>query len=109
MIKKLIGELWKQIKFSGHKDLRKKYAVSNHGRASSYQEDVLKDGKILNGSLTSGYRTLNLHLDEGNGTIYIHREVAKHFCEKKSPKYKYVIHKNHVKTDNKYKNLKWST
>ncbi len=109
MIKKITGELWKQIKFSGHKGLRKKYAVSNHGRAASYQEDVLKDGKILDGSLTSGYRTLNLHLDEGNGTIYIHREVAKHFCEKKSPKYKYVIHKNHVKTDNNFKNLKWAT
>lgn len=109
MIKKNSGEIWKQIKFSGHKQLRKKYAVSNQGRAASFGEDIVKDGKLLNGSVTSGYRTLNLHVDNGNGTIYIHREVAKLFCNKKSPKHKFVIHSNHNKTDNTYKNLKWST
>lgn len=109
MIKKNPGEVWKQIQFSGHKKLRKKYAVSSHGRAASYIEDVIKDGKLLNGSLTSGYKTLNLHLQNGNGTIYIHREVAKLFCKKPSPKYKYVIHLNHKKKDNSFKNLKWAT
>ncbi len=109
MIKKNVGEVWKQILFTGHKQLRKKYAISSHGRAASYAEDVLKDGKLLNGSLTSGYKTLNLHVEGSNGTIYIHREVAKLFCKKPSPKYKYVIHVNHKKKDNVYKNLKWAT
>ena len=109
MIKKIPGEVWKQMQFTGYKQLRKKYAVSNQGRAASYAESVDKDGKLLNGSLTSGYRTLNLHVEDGNGTIYIHREVAKLFCKKKSPKYKYVIHVNHKKTDNAAKNLKWAT
>ena len=70
------------------------------GRAASYTDDINEDGKLLNGSLTSGYRTLNLHVEDGNGTIYIHREVAKLFCPKKSPKHKYVIHINHNKGDN---------
>ena len=109
MIKKTPGEVWKQIQFSGHKTLRKHYAISNQGRAASYQEDILKDGKLLNGSLTSGYRTLNLHIDSGNGTIYIHREVAKLFSPRKSPKHKFVIHLNHKKTDNVAKNLRWAT
>ncbi|MFZ1369904.1 MAG: hypothetical protein WAR78_05965 [Ferruginibacter sp.] len=109
MIKKTPGEIWKQIIFNGHKQLRNKYAVSSHGRAASYSTDVFKDGKLLNGSLTSGYKTLNLHVENSNGTIYIHREVAKHFCKKPSPKYKYVIHVNHKKQDNNYKNLKWAT
>lgn len=109
MIKKNEGEAWKQIQFAGSKNLRKKYAVSNQGRAASYAEDILGDGKLLNGSLTSGYRTLNLHVEEGNGTIYIHREVARLFCTKKSPRHKFVIHQNHTKTDNSYKNLKWAT
>ena len=109
MIKKNAGEIWKQIQFSGYKLLRRKYAVSNQGRAASYTDDVVQDGKLLNGSLTSGYRTLNLHVDSGNGTIYLHREVAKLFCDKKSPKQKFVIHKNHQKTDNNYKNLQWAT
>lgn len=109
MIKKTPGEVWKQIIFNGHKQLRKKYAVSSQGRAASYSTEVFKDGKLLNGSLTSGYKTLNLHVENGNGTIYIHREVARHFCKKISPKYKFVIHVNHKKKDNHFKNLKWAT
>lgn len=109
MIKKIPVEKWNPLQFIGHKVLRKKYAVSSLGRAASYTEDVIKDGKLLNGSLTSGYRTLNLHLEKGNGTIYLHREIAKLFCKKPSPKHKYVIHINHKKEDNHYKNLRWAT
>ena len=109
MIKKITGEIWKPIQFAGHKSLRKKYAVSSLGRAASFSTSIVEDGKILNGSLTSGYRTLNLHINGGNGTIYIHREIARLFCKKASPKYKYVIHTNHKKKDNSYKNLKWAT
>ena len=109
MIKKNAGEVWKHLAFPGWKQLRKRYAISSHGRAASYSDDIIKDGKLLNGSLTSGYRTLNLHVEESNGTIYMHREVAKLFSKKKSPKAKYVIHANHVKTDNHFKNLKWAT
>ncbi len=109
MIKKHPGETWKQILFNGHKQFRKKYAVSSHGRAASYHADVEKDGKLLSGSTTSGYRTLNLHVKGGNGTIYIHREVARLFCRKPSPRYRYVIHVNHKKKDNHFKNLQWAT
>lgn len=109
MIKKNSSEVWKQILFSGHKQLRKKYVVSSHGRAASFSDNIETDGKLLSGSLTSGYRTLNLHIENGNGTIYIHREVAKLFCKKPSPKHKYVIHVNHKKKDNHFKNLRWAT
>lgn len=109
MVKKHSGETWKQILFSDHKQFRKKYAVSSHGRAASYTTEVEKDGKLLSGSLTSGYRTLNLHVKNGNGTIYIHREVARLFCKKTSPRYKYVIHINHKKKDNHFRNLAWAT
>lgn len=108
MIKKKSGETWKQMQFAGYKNLRKKYAVSNLGRVASYSDDILADGKLLAGSTTSGYHTLNLHIDGSNGTIYIHREMAKLFCNKKSPKHKYVIHLNHKKADNHYKNLQWA-
>lgn len=109
MITKSAGETWKQLKIGGHTNSRRKYAVSSAGRAASYTKDLYEDGKILKGSLTSGYRTLNLHLDGGNGTIYLHREIAKLFCKKKSPKHKYVIHINHRKEDNSHTNLKWTS
>lgn len=107
MIKKLPGETWKKLSFSGSKELRNQYAVSSNGRIASYREDVLEDGKLLNGSLTTGYKTLNLHRPGHKGTLYIHREMAKLFIKKPSPKHKYVIHKNHNKLDNSLKNLMW--
>jgi hypothetical protein len=101
MIRKIPGEQWKQLQFAGWKQLRKKYAVSNLGRCASFTIDVTEDGKLLNGSLTTGYRTLNLHRADNKGTIYLHREVAKLFCKKASTRCKFVIHLNHNKTDNK--------
>jgi hypothetical protein len=109
MIKKQTSEVWKPLQFSGWKQLRKKYALSSNGRVASYSEDILEDGKLLNGSLTTGYKTLNLHRPGNNGTLYIHREIAKLFLKKGSTKTRYVIHVNHQKTDNSVKNLKWAT
>lgn len=109
MIKKITGEVWKNLQFPGWKELRKKYAVSSHGRVASYTDDVHEDGKLLNGSLTTGYKSLNLHRPNSKGTIYIHREVAKLFSKKPGPKHKFVIHVNHNKLDNRAANLKWAT
>lgn len=108
MIKKITGEVWKPLSFPGWKELRNRYAVSNSGRICSYKKNPLKDGKILSGSLTTGYRTLNLHRPGNKGTLYIHREMAKLFLKKSSPRHRYVIHINHNKLDNKVKNLKWA-
>ena len=109
MIKKISGEVWKPLQFPGWKHLRKQYALSSHGRIASFTNDVTEDGKLLQGSLTTGYKTLNLHRPGNNGTLYIHREIARLFLKKASPKHRYVIHVNHNKTDNSVKNLKWST
>ncbi len=108
MIKKLAGEVWKPLSFSGWRQLRNRYAVSSKGRIASYKEDIT-DGKLLSGSMTTGYRTLNLHRPGNKGTLYIHREIAKQMVNRKSPAHKYVIHKNHNKLDNDVKNLKWAT
>lgn len=109
MVKKIQDEIWKPLKFKGWQSMRNKYAVSSQGRASSFREDIFEDGKILEGSLTSGYKTLNLRIGTGSQTIYLHREIAKLFNPKSSPKQKFVIHINHDKTDNNNSNLKWSS
>jgi hypothetical protein len=108
-MKKVSGEIWKPLQFNGWKHLRKKYALSSHGRIASYTEDIETDGKLLQGSLTTGYRTLNLHRPGDNGTLYIHREIARLFLSKPGAKAKYVIHNNHNKLDNSVKNLRWAT
>jgi hypothetical protein len=109
MIKKISGESWKPLRFAGWNQLRNCYALSSMGRIASYKEDVLEDGKLLQGSLTTGYRTLNLHRPNNKGTLYIHREMAKLFSKRPSVKHKYVIHLNHNKLDNQVKNLRWAT
>ena len=65
--------------------------------------NIERTEKFLTDSITSGYRTLNLHIDGGNGTIYIHREVAKCFARSLLPSTKFVIHVNHKKKDNSFK------
>lgn len=97
------------MQFAGWKQLKKRYAVSSLGRCASYTKELTEDGKLLNGSVTTGYRTLNLHRPANKGTIYLHREIAKLFGKKPTPRHKYVIHINHNKTDNKASNLKWAT
>ena len=109
MIKKIAGEQWKTIALNGHPTGSRKYAISSSGKAASFTNDLHEDGKLLKGSVTGGYKTLNLHYNEQNLTIYLHREVAKSFCKKKSARYKFVIHLNHNKTDNQYRNLQWAT
>ena len=109
MIKKQPGESWKPLQFPGWKHLRKQYALSSNGRIASYTDDVTEDGKLLQGSLTTGYRTLNLHRPGNNGTLYIHREIARLFLKKPSAKNRYVIHVNHNKLDNSVKNLAWAS
>lgn len=109
MIKKLPGEVWKHLQFPGWKSLRKQYALSTMGRIASFTDDILEDGKLLQGSITTGYRTLNLHRPGNNGTLYVHREVARLFIKKTSPKQKFVIHQNHNKLDNSIRNLQWAT
>jgi hypothetical protein len=109
MIKKLPGEIWKSLEFKGSRDLRNHYAISSAGRIASYKNDILEDGKILRGSITTGYRTLNLHRPGHKGTLYIHRELARLFLKRTSTKHRFVIHRNHNKLDNAVKNLKWAT
>jgi hypothetical protein len=106
MIKKITGETWKQLTFTGWKQLRNRYAISSHGRIASFKKDITEDGKVLSGSLTTGYRTLNLHRPGSKGTLYIHREMAKLFLPKPGAGQKYVVHRNHNKLDNSIKNLR---
>ena len=54
IIKNISGETCNPLQFTGHKVLRKSFAASSLGRVASYTDDINKDGKFLNGSLTPG-------------------------------------------------------
>jgi hypothetical protein len=106
VLKVLAGEKWMDIPLKRNKH-QKKYAVSNHGRVASYS-DSLKSGSILKTRLTQGYPSITLKNQGKNLNFYIHRLVAQLFL-KKSSKQTFVIHLDHKKENNRYKNLKWVT
>lgn len=109
MIRNKTGESWKTLRFSGWKQFRYRYALSTQGSLASFQKDIFTDGKILKGSVTTGYRTLNLHRRGEKGTLYLHRELARLFVRRPSARHQYVIHLNHNKLDNRIRNLAWVT
>jgi hypothetical protein len=88
--------------------LRKQYAVSTYGRVVSFHEKI-EDGKIIKGTVTGGYPTLNLKPTGRFLTLYIHRLVAEAFLEKPNDNYRFVIHLDYNKANNKVTNLKWAT
>lgn len=105
MVKTLKNEKWSEIRFKKG-SLRFRYAVSNLGRIVSFTKKP-EDGKLLRGASIGGYPTLNLRPSGDPQTFYIHKLVAGHFLPKPSRGKTYVIHKDHVKTNNASSNLKW--
>lgn len=87
-------EIWKLIE--GYEG---KYSVSNMGRVRNDN-----NGKILNGTLKSGYKCV--YLDRK--TRLVHRLVADKFCKKEKEK-NVVNHKDGNRINNKYSNLQWTT
>ncbi|TAM94826.1 MAG: hypothetical protein EPN39_16525 [Chitinophagaceae bacterium] len=108
MISYLRNEGWKDLPIKFKSSLRKKYAVSNHGRVVSYTKEI-KDGNLLNGSTVEGYTVINVKPNDTFQSLYLHREIAKLFLPKPGRTYKYVIHLDHDKKNNHIKNLRWAT
>ena len=106
--KNLRNEVWKDLQIKNKSALRKRYAVSNMGRVVSYNEKI-EDGKLLSGSTVEGYTVLNVKPADSYQSLYLHREVAKLFNKRPGRSYKYVIHLDYDKKNNKASNLRWAT
>lgn len=106
-IKSFASENWKELPMKKGA-AQKRYAISDHGRIVSYN-NVLEEGNLLKTRLTQRYPSISIKVDGKNVNYYIHRLVATHFATKPSANYKFVIHLDHKKENNKVKNLKWVT
>jgi len=89
---------------------RVRYALSNHGRLVSYTDEV-KNGTLLKGTLTDGYRTLRLCFQKNNKrtqkAILLYKLVAELFIPKTSEDQLYVIHIDRKRDHDHVRNLKW--
>ena len=110
MIKFFYNEKWKE--FSLGYDSQKRYAISTYGRLMSFM-DKMKEGEILKGSLTSGYRSFRYRIFGNkkviNRNILLHRVVAEQFLTKENEAQIFVIHIDFDKTNNRLDNLQWVT
>jgi len=104
-------EVWKKLDFEGLKP-DEKYEISNYGRLRHWYPK-LNDWKIMKQSTVRGYKYFMWFksVDGWDNKIkkIVHRLVAEAFCEKEDEDFDFVIHLDHDKANNYYKNLKWVT
>jgi hypothetical protein len=99
----LQGERWKSLDFMGYSE----YSVSNMGRVRNYVYDVLRP---IYTTIKQDCLAVILHKSDTRPLLrYISRLVAEAFLKRhyQYKTYKYVIHKNLDKSDNRVRNLKW--
>lgn len=99
------NEKWERIDFPEF-DNQIHYEISNYGRIKSFQNT--DEGVLIHGSLIQGYQSLNVRFQNKSVNHYIHKLVAKHFCQQNSPKETFVIHLDYNKLDNRADNLQWA-
>jgi len=99
------NEKWERIDFPEF-DNQIHYEISNYGRIKSFQNT--DEGVLIHGSLIQGYQSLNVRFQNKSVNHYLHKLVAKHFCQQNSPKDTFVIHLDYNKLDNRADNLQWA-
>jgi hypothetical protein len=99
------NEKWERIAFPEF-DNKIHYEISNFGRIKSFQNT--QEGVLIHGSLIQGYQSLNVRFQNKSVNHYLHKLVAKHFCQQNSPKDTFVIHLDYNKLDNRADNLQWA-
>jgi len=99
------NEKWERIEFPEF-DNQIHYEISNYGRIKSFQNT--DEGVLIHGSLIQGYQSLNVRFQNKSVNHYIHKLVAKHFCQQNRPKDTFVIHLDYNKLDNRADNLQWA-
>ncbi len=107
MVRFYPGEEWKEVPIHP-KVPGERMAVSNFGRGIKFIGEI-EDGNLMSESNIGGYPTLNGKFKTGKSYEYIHRLVAKLFLDKPGDEHNIVIHMDHQKKNNHFKNLKWVT
>ena len=87
----------------------RQYAITSLGRLIGYTKNI-ENGMVVNGSVHNlGYKIWKYKVKGKAKHWLFHRMVAAYFLEKPSDEHKFVIHLDHVRTNNSVKNLKWVT
>jgi hypothetical protein len=99
------NEKWERIDFYEFNN-ETHYEISNYGRIKSFQN--IEEGVLIQGSLIQGYHSLNVRFQNKSINHYLHKLVAKHFCEQHNLNETFVIHLDFNKQNNRADNLQWA-
>ncbi len=110
------GEKWAEIDLPKVKLSRNKYRISNYGRCKRFDRALQqwvfqKTIKCKVRKVEYEYLSMTTYNEGKRGrlSLLIHRLVAEYFCPKDSPEQEFVIHLDHMPTNNYFENLKWVT
>ena len=108
-MKSFWNEEWKDIEMidNGTKR-RRKYAISNYGRAVSYI-DCIETGDLLKFGTVGGYHALSFGRHKTKYSRCVHKLVARYFLPEPEQGQDFVIHYDFDKQNNMVKNLQWAT
>jgi hypothetical protein len=99
-------EIWKAIDFKGKKP-SVRYAVSSHGRFGVMDDNGSVEVRSFRPQ-NSGHR-YNYKIDGKSHSLFVHKEVARAFVKKPSPKHSLIIRKDHNYGNAGADNLQWVT
>ncbi len=103
------NERWRKV-VGEYPSKQSEYYISDYGRIKAIDKRTGKE-KELKGSRGSGYKMLNIRLEEGKRlSMAVHKFVAEHFLEKTEEDValnrEFLTHIDGNKENNHYKNLK---
>lgn len=85
-----------------------RYAISNFGRVIAFW-NTHDNGYFMRYSYIKNYPGIQFRNKGASKGFLVHRLVAEHFCNKPGTLHKFVIHLDHKKENNYFRNLKWVT
>ena len=104
------GEEFKEIQLPDKLQFR--YAISNRGRLVSFTDEI-RQGRLLKGSTSSGYRVIRYKLRKDGKTsdkaVMLYKLVAEHFVRKTSEDQVHVLHLDYKRDNDDFRNLRWAT
>jgi len=111
MLRLSAGEKFHEIPIEDK--LKKRYAISNHGRLISYTLDDYKDAMVIKGGLADGYRTFQYRKSVDGvkriKSFFLYKLVAIYFIPKTSDEQTNVLHLDYKRDNDHFTNLKWAT
>lgn len=106
-LKDMPNEKWAKVTFK-RPTKKKEYFISNLGRTRSKDKETDEEKVLKTHPDHRGFYRASIKVEGNlNQALYVHKEVAKHFCTPETEQHTYVIHKDLNRKNNHHSNIIW--